>query len=79
MYIEKREKLAEYENVEEESLFVPICTRNVFFKHYSPSSINPFLWEQKSGEDYLTAITKVLASYLELEVCEAKKFTLKRN
>lgn len=79
VYIEKREKLAEYENVEEESLFVPICTRNVFFKHYSPSSINPFLWDQKSGEDYLTAITKVLASYLELEVCEAKKFTLKRN
>lgn len=79
VYIEKREKLAEYENVEEDSLFVPICTRNVFFKHYSPSSINPFLWDQQSGDDYLTAITKVLASYLELEVCEAKKFTLKRN
>jgi hypothetical protein len=42
IYIQKREKLAEYENVEGESMFVPICTRNVFFKHYSPSSINPF-------------------------------------
>lgn len=79
IYIQKREKLAEYENVEGESMFVPICTRNVFFKHYSPSSTNSFLWDQQSGDDYLTAITKVLASYLELEVCEAKKFTLKRN
>lgn len=79
IYIHKREKLAEYENVEGESMFVPICTRNVFFKHYSPSSTNSFLWDQQSGDDYLTAITKVLASYLELEVCEAKKFTLKRN
>ncbi|MEE0990709.1 MAG: DUF262 domain-containing protein [Paludibacteraceae bacterium] len=79
IYIQKREKLAEYENVEGESMFVPICTRNVFFKHYSPSSTNSFLWDQQSGDDYLTAITKVLASYLELEVCESKKFTLKRN
>lgn len=84
VYIEKREKLAEYENVEEESLFVPICTRNVFFKHYSPSSINPFLWDQKSGEDYLIAITRVVASYLgiksELNLNEGeKKFILKRK
>jgi hypothetical protein len=84
IYIQKREKLAEYENVEGESMFVPICTRNVFFKHYSPSSINPFLWDQKSGEDYLIAITRVVASYLgiksELNLNEGeKKFILKRK
>ena len=59
--------MAEYENVETESLFVPICTRNVFFKHYSPNSTNPLLWDEKAGEEYVTTMTKVVASYLQLE------------
>ena len=66
LYPEKRAKLAEYENVEDESLFVPICTRNVFFKHYSPNSMNPLLWDEKAGIEYVTAIVKVVASYLDL-------------
>ena len=67
LYPEKRAKLAEYENVEKESLFVPICTRNVFFKHYSPNSTNPLLWDEQSGIEYVTAMTKVVAAYLKLE------------
>lgn len=67
LYPEKRAKLAEYENVETESLFVPICTKNVFFKHYSPNSTNPLLWDEKAGEEYVTTMTKVVASYLQLE------------
>ena len=67
LYPEKRAKLAEYENVEEESLFVPICTRNVFFKHYSPNSTNPLLWDEQAGKEYVTAMTKVVAAYLQLE------------
>lgn len=67
LYPEKRAILAEYENVETESLFVPICTRNVFFKHYSPNSINPLLWDEQAGEEYVTAMTKVIAAYLKLE------------
>lgn len=67
LYPEKRAKLAEYENVEEESLFVPICTRNVFFKHYSPNSTNPLLWDEQAGKDYVKAMTKVVAAYLQLE------------
>ncbi|MCR4812086.1 MAG: DUF262 domain-containing protein [Bacteroidales bacterium] len=66
-YPEKREKLAEYENVESESLFVPICTRNVFFKHYSPNSINPLVWDEHAGLEYVSAIVKVIASYLKME------------
>ena len=66
-YPEKRAKLAEYENVENESLFVPICTRNVFFKHYSPTSTNPLLWDEQAGIEYVTAIVKVVASYLGLQ------------
>lgn len=67
LYPEKRAKLAEYENVEKESLFVPICTRNVFFKHYSPNSTNPLLWDELAGMEYVTAMTKVVAAYLQLE------------
>ena len=67
LYPEKRAKLAEYENVETESLFVPICTRNVFFKHYSPNSTNPLLWDEKAGEEYVTTMTKVVASYFNLK------------
>ena len=67
LYPEKRAKLAEYENVENESMFVPICTRNVFFKHYSPNSTNPLLWDEQAGIEYVTAMTKVVAAYLQLE------------
>lgn len=67
LYPEKRAKLAEYENVETESLFVPICTRNVFFKHNSPNSTNPLLWDEQAGKEYVTAMTKVVAAYLQLE------------
>ena len=67
LYPEKRAKLAEYENVENETLFVPICTRNVFFKHYSPNSTNPLLWNEQAGIEYVTVITKVVAAYLRLE------------
>jgi len=66
-YPEKREKLAEYENVEKTSMFVPVCTRNVFFKHYSPDSTNPLFWDEQAGLEYVTAMMKVVASYLELE------------
>ncbi|MBR5686918.1 MAG: DUF262 domain-containing protein [Prevotella sp.] len=67
LYAEKRTKLAEYENVEKESMFVPICTRNVFFKHYSPSSMNPFIWDEQAEVEYVTTMAKVIASYLQLE------------
>ncbi len=66
-YPEKREKLAEYENVEKESMFVPICTRNVFFKHYSPNSTNPLIWDKQAGLEYVSVMMKVIAAYLGLE------------
>ena len=47
-------------------MFVPICTRNVFFKHYPPSSTNPLLWDKEAGKEYVTAMTKVVAAYLQL-------------
>ena len=66
LFPEKRETLAGYENAEQSTEFVPICTRNVFFKHYSPCSNNPFVWDKKAGEEYVVALTKTVAAYLGL-------------
>ena len=67
LFSEKREILSKYENAETKTAFVPICTSRVFFKHYSPSSQNPFVWDKKAGIEYVTAITKTVATYLGLE------------
>ncbi len=64
---EKRENLAKYENAEQETQFIPICTRNVFFKHYSPDATNPFIWDRKAGEDYVKAIIKVVGKFVDAE------------
>lgn len=66
-YPEKREKLAEYENVEKTSMFVPVCTRNVFFKHYSPNSTNSLFWDEEAEKEYVTTMMKVVAAYLGLD------------
>jgi hypothetical protein len=72
LYSEKRKIIAEYEQGEGEkgNLFVPICTRNVFFKHYSKSSTNPLMWDNNDGIEYLNAIITVIAKYLDLETVE---------
>lgn len=64
---EKRENLAKYENAEQETQFIPICTRNVFFKHYSPDATNPFIWDIEAGKDYVKAIIKVVGKFVDAE------------
>lgn len=71
LYPEKRQYIADYENsARKETAFVPICTRNVFFKHYSPNSINPLIWDNAAGTEYLNAIINTIANYLELETIQ---------
>lgn len=67
LFPEKREILSKYENAETKTAFVPICTSRVFFKHYSPSSQNPFVWDKKAGLEYVTAIVNTVAAYLGLQ------------
>lgn len=64
---EKRENLAKFENAEQETQFIPICTRNVFFKHYSPDATNPFIWDIEAGKDYVKAIIKVVGKFVDAE------------
>lgn len=63
-FLEKRRILAKYENATTETQFVPICTRNVFFKHYSPDATNPLIWDRKAGMDYVHAMMNVVGNFI---------------
>ena len=64
-FLEKRRILATYENAVTETQFVPICTRNAFFKHYSPDAANPLVWDRKAGMDYVKAMMNVIGNFIE--------------
>lgn len=40
--------------------FVPVGTKMVFFKHFSPKITWPFLWTESDGENYVTTIRETL-------------------
>ena len=77
LYPEKRAKIAVWESLEGKREikkkkmvnhnFSPICTRNVFFKHYSPDSSNPFIWDRQAGIDYVKAMVRTVASFIDVE------------
>ena len=73
LYPEKKVIIANYEttfydnSTHQRRVFIPICTRNAFFKHYSPGSINPFLWDEADGRAYLNTIVQTVALYTGLE------------
>ena len=69
LFMEKRALLAQWEsgeNVKEnaDSSFVPLGTKMVFFKHFSPCSSVQYLWTSEDGALYLASIKKYLAAYL---------------
>ena len=78
-FLEKRRILSGYENAETETQFIPICTRNVFFKHYSPESTNPLVWDRAAGKDYVRAIMNVVGKFVGAEPFDSfdKKTDLK--
>lgn len=47
-----------------QSVFVPICTKNVFLKFYSKSVDNLMYWRQSDANDYLEKIGEVLLEFL---------------
>ena len=48
-------------------VFVPICTKNVFFKYYSKSAIELIHWSESDVRDYQKAIYQALKEYLPLQ------------
>ena len=80
-YHEKKELLSKYEGNNKQDTkieFVPICTRNAFFKHYSQNSNNPLCWDADDGKNMLEAMVKNIAQYVGLkEYGELKDITEK--
>lgn len=40
--------------------FIPLCTKNVFLKYYSPDTTQIFKWTKKDRDNYLNVIIKTL-------------------
>ena len=50
-------------NLDQAGIFVPLCTRNVFLKCYSPQVDNTMFWSKSDQEGYEKAIITVLANF----------------
>lgn len=59
-FVVKRQKLL---SLDEAGTFVPLCTRNVFLKCYSPLVDNPMVWSAKDKEGYERAIVDTLINF----------------
>jgi hypothetical protein len=57
----KRNKIIQ---MEKEGKFVPITTRNVFFKYYNESDLQPFYWSKSDKKYYVKNIEDILNPYL---------------
>lgn len=56
----KRQRLLE---LDQHGIFVPLCTRNVFLKCYSPQVDNAMFWSEEDQQGYQEAITDVLVNF----------------
>lgn len=49
--------------LDRQGYFIPVCTRNVFTKYYSPAGENqPYLWTDKDRESYYNEIMRIVYS-----------------
>jgi hypothetical protein len=56
----KRQRLLE---LDQAGIFVPLCTRNVFLKCYSPQVDNLMFWSEADRNGYVSTITDVLVDF----------------
>lgn len=56
----KRQRLL---TLDQDGIFVPLCTRNVFLKCYSPQVDNVMFWSSADRDGYQKAITETLVSF----------------
>lgn len=50
-------------NLDQAGIFVPLCTRNVFLKCYSPQVDNVMFWSEADREGYESAIINTLVNF----------------
>lgn len=65
----KRQRLL---TLDQAGIFVPLCTRNVFLKCYSPQVDNVMFWSAADRDGYVEAITQTLVNFFvgHMEVIE---------
>ena len=56
----KRQRLLE---LDKSGIFVPLCTRNVFLKCYSPQVDNAMFWSKKDADTYGEVIVETLSNF----------------
>ena len=56
----KRQRLLD---LDQHGIFVPLCTRNVFLKCYSPQVDNAMFWSEEDQQGYREAVTDVLVNF----------------
>jgi hypothetical protein len=56
----KRQRLLQ---LDQAGIFVPLCTRNVFLKCYSPQVDNVMFWSEADRDGYLAAMTNTLTNF----------------
>ena len=52
---------------DEEGVFIPLCTRNVFLKYYSPHTNNLLFWSATDRKNYLDKIEETLKNFKSYE------------
>ena len=57
----KRKRIIENDSI---GVFVPIATKNLFLKYFTPRVDNSFSWTREDGEKYRSAIVKTIKEYL---------------
>lgn len=56
----KRKKILDMDKDKKNDKFIPLCTKNVFLKYYSPDTTQIFKWTKKDRDNYLNVIIKTL-------------------
>lgn len=60
VYAVKRQRLLD---LDQAGIFVPLCTRNIFLKCYSPQVDNVMFWSEKDRDSYQDVIVEVLTRF----------------
>ena len=50
-------------NYDKEGRYIPICTKNVFFKYYTQNSPSLFFWGEADRRDYVEALNVKISPY----------------
>ena len=51
------------DNYDKEGRYIPICTKNVFFKYYTQNSPSLFFWGEADRRDYVEALNVKISPY----------------